>query len=244
LLIQEGLVVNADPRVAVITGTVAGEQIPEVRLQLGEAVTFGRAKTCGISVPHSEHSSKVSSLIATFISTPLGWVLKNGKRTRVHAKSLFAIDASFGPKAQVLLQHDADWALSWDFDVVTELTVQYRPATRVGGIAVARDRALREQPREFAGTAVAGHNLTLTTLQRRRMGALFAYRIEGAAKPADLLGAAAALTGDTERQILNTATKIKDRINFQRHVQIDHLDDLGYHLVEVAGVLGADDLPE
>ena len=235
---------NNDPRVAAITGTVAGKPIPAVRLQPGDNVTFGRAETCGIKVPHSEHSSKVSSLIATFISTPMGWVLKNGQRTRVHAESLFTIDASFGPKAQILLQHDADWALSWDFDVVTEMTVQYRPAARVVGLTVARDRALREQPGEFAGTAVAGHKLTLTALQRRRMGALFAYRIEGATKPADLLGAAAILTGDSKRQILNTATKIRDRLNFQRHVQIDHLDDLGYHLVEVAGVLGADDLPE
>lgn len=234
---------SSEPRVAVVSGMVAGDQVAEVALPPDEQVTFGRAATCGIQVPRSDHSSRVSNVIATFIPTPWGWVLMNGHRTRVKAQSPFVLGGSFGPKAQVLLQLNADWLLSWDYDVVTELSVRYRPAVGMQHVPIAHDRAPRERASQLALTAFAGDGLNLTAQQRRRLGALFAYWIEGSARPTDLLGAAAALSGDSERQILNTATKVRDRLNLQRHVEITHLDDLGYHLVEVAGILGADDLP-
>lgn len=240
---QEDFEMNYEPRAAVISGMVAGDQVAEVALPPDEPVTFGRAATCGVQVPRSAHSSKVSNVIATFTPTPLGWVLTNGHRTRVNAQSPFILGGSFGPKAQVLLQLNADWVLNWDFDVVTELSVRYRPADGVQHLPIAHDRAPKELPSKLPLTVLAGDGLELTPQQRRRLGALFAYRIEGAAKPTDLLGNAAALIGDSERQILNTAIKVRERLNQQRHVEITHLDDLGYHLVEVAGILGADDLP-
>lgn len=221
-------------RTAHVFGTVGARAIGPYRLPDDESVTFGRAVTCGIHVLEP----RLSSVTATFVPTPLGWVLQNGKRTRVIARSPFVIEASFGPGAQLLLQPDVDWELSWDFDVVTELTFRYRAGT---GPEV-RDPGSRAMS-PYVGTAFAADDLKLTVLQRRRLVALFEYLIEESPKPADLLGAASELTGDTPRQILNTAIAIRDRVNAGRHDQLVHLEDLGYYLVNVAGVIGPDDLP-
>lgn len=171
-------------------------------------------------------------------------VLQNGRRTRVRAASLFVIDASYGPGAQVLLQCDSNWPFTWDFDVTTELSVRYRQPGQGNLLFVAQDRKRAIRAGLDIGTAIAGHDLNLTAKQRRRLGALFAYLMEGQAKPADLLGNAATLTGETVSQILNTVTRIRARVNVGRENEIKGIEDLGYHLVEVAGVLGPDDLLE
>lgn len=221
-------------RAAHVVGTVGAFAVGPYRLPDDEDVTFGRALTCGIQVPES----RISSLTATFIPTPLGWVLQNGKRTRVIARSPFVIEAAFGPGARVLLQPDVDWHLSWDFDVLTEITLRYR----AGDGPEVRDRTSQSSSSPYVGTALAADDIVLTDLQRRRLVALFGYLIEEAPRPADLLGAASAQTGDTPRQILNTAIAIRDRVNSGRHEQLVHLEDLGYYLVNIAGVIGADDL--
>ena len=231
-------------RIGEVTAHVGGRDLGTFQLPRDETVTFGRGASCGIRVPESKDASKVSTIVATFIPTPLGWVLQNGQRTRVRAISLFVIEVSLEPRAQLLLQRDVDWSLTWDFDVVTEITLRYRAVGRAQAAPIARDRAPhpRALPSPYVGTAVAGRDLKFTALQRRRLGALFAYLIEERVQPRDLLGTAANLTGHSKRNILNTAIGVRDRINQSRNDQIIRMEDLGYYLVNVAGVLGPDDL--
>lgn len=212
-----------------------------VLLPMGEPVTVGRGEHCGIRLD----DPKVSSVLATFSPSEHGWILTNGQRTRVRAKSAFVLDASFAPRAQVLLQ-PADWTLRWDLDVLVEIIVRMRRGGST--LPVAHDQ-LPESGKTNAqrvGTDVAGDRLALTPLQRRRLGALFAYLIEGTAKPEQLLQAAALRSGDSIPQITGTFVRIRDYVNRNREWgdPIDSIEDLGYHLVEVAGVLGPDDVPD
>ena len=212
-------------------------------LPTDEPVTFGRAEGSGLLADHPA----ASRTLARFVPVADGWILENGKRTRLLATSIFALDARFGPGARVLLQ-PADWKLTWDLDVRCEMKVSIRPDSVYGErLRVARDSVGRGPAKAAswleARTDVAAENVDLTPLQRRRLGALFAYLIEGEPKPANLLAAAAERTGDTVVQITGSWVKVLEKINRQRVVELRGLEDLGYHLVEVAGVLGPDDVP-
>lgn len=103
---------NDIERIGEVTARVGGRDLGTFQLPHDETVTFGRGASCGIRVPESRDAGKVSTIVATFIPTPLGWVLQNGQRTRVRAKSLFVIEVSLEPRAQLLLQRDVDWTLT------------------------------------------------------------------------------------------------------------------------------------
>ena len=212
-------------------------------LPVDEPVSVGRSEQCGLRINHPAVSRK----LATFVPTPRGWILENGKRTRVRVDSLFVVDASFAPGAHVLLQ-PADWTLAWDLDVVAEATLKYRRGGHGEPYPTVRDGAPPEgapgDRQQFIGTAVAGDQLNLTALQRRRLGALFAYLIEGRPPPDQLIQTAAKLSGDSISQINGTWVRVMEYVNRHRDVPIGGIEDLGYHLVEVAGVIGAEDLPD
>lgn len=207
-----------------------------------EPVTVGRAEHCGLRTANSA----VSHELARLVPSPNGWILENGKRTRVRVVSVFVVDASFAPRAHVLLQ-PADWTLAWDLDVTTELTIRYRRPGHGEKRPVARDgepcRA-DDGDQHRIGTDVAGEHLNLTALQRRRLGALFAYMIEGTPKPEQLIPAAAKRSGDSIPQITGAFVRVREYVNRHRELPIDSIEDLGYHLVEVSGVIGPDDLPD
>lgn len=215
------------------------------QLPSDESVRLGRSADCGLRVNHPA----ISRELATFSPTHYGWVLENGARTRVALTSPFVVKASFGPRAQALLQ-PADWALAWDLDVYNKVTVTYRRAGHGEPLAVARDKPTQPKneaasdPQQRIGTGVAGDRLKLTPLQRRRLGALFAYLIEETEKPDQLIQTAAQLSGDSIAQINGTWVKVREYVNRHREVPIEHIEDLGYHLVVVAGVLGPDDVPQ
>lgn len=207
-------------------------------------VTLGRNENCGL---RAEHPS-VSRELARFVPFTRGWLLENGKRTRVRVDSIFVVDATFAPGAHVFLQ-PADWTLTWDLDVVCELTVRYRRLGHGEQYPVVWDRSSGNDGQapggqRFVGTDVAGEQLNLTPLQRRRLGALFAYLIEGSPKPEQMIQTASKLSGDSISQINGAWVRVMEHVNRHREVPITRIEDLGYHLVEVAGVLGPDDIPE
>lgn len=206
-----------------------------------EPVTLGRAEHCGLRTDN--HS--VSRELARLVPSARGWVLENQKRTRVRLDSVFVVDATFAPSAQVLLQ-PADWTLTWDLDVTTELTLRYRRMGHGEKLPVARDGQqgpAGNSAQLRTGTDVAGDHLNLTPLQRRRLGALFAYLIEGTPKPEQLIPTAAKLSGDSIPQITGAFVRVREYVNRHRELPIESIEDLGYHLVEVSGVLGPDDVP-
>ncbi|GAB3487825.1 FHA domain-containing protein [Flexivirga lutea] len=233
---------EAELRIAhVVVGTWA--------LPASEPVTIGRSARCGLR----SRDPAVSGTLARLIPGERGWILENGNRTRVRVASVFALDAEFAPRAQVLLQ-PADWHLAWDLDTPCELSIRYRRRVRHGEpLPIARDteqspeRLWTHQPVGTVGTVgtdIAGNALELTPLQRRRLGALFAYLILGQPKPPNLIHAAAELSGDSLSQINGTWVKVMEKVNRRRVDPLQRLEDLGYHLVEVAGQIGPDDVPD
>ena len=222
---------------------VGYDRIGPYLLPYDEMVSLGRDPCCGLQVDNP----KLSRVLATLSPSERGWVITNGKRTRMTAESPYIVQASFAPQAQLLLQ-PADWTLTWDLDVNTTLTVKYRRNGRGEEYPTARDKRTnvgRDRPNPaFVGTAVAGAELKLTPIQRRRLGALFAYLIEGTPKPSALIQAAAQRSGDTIPQVTRAWVRVMGRVNEHRDVPIETIEDLGYHLVEVAGVIGPDDVPQ
>ncbi len=209
-----------------------------------EPVTLGRTEQCGLRAD----DSRISRKLAAFTPTPRGWVLENGKRTRALVQSPFVVGvgAWFTRDAQVLLQ-PADWILTWDLDVLIEATVKYRPIDYGEALPTARDGAAPvapvADPQQSVGTDLAGDQLNLTDLQRRRLGALFAYLVEDRPKPDQLIQTAAKLSGDSISQITRTCVKVMEHVNKHRDIRIEHIEDLGYHLVKVADVIGPEDVP-
>ncbi len=233
-----------DDHIVEVTAVIGGVEVGGFRLPADESVSFGRALTCGISVGAARNAGSVSRVVATLHPSPMGWVVENGARTRLAVSSLFVIQGEFEPRAMVLLQRDVQWTLRWDYDTATELRVRYRPARAHETLPVARNRPARlgRYEPDNLGTAVAAHDLHLTPVRRRRLSALYAYLIEERPRPADLLGSASELTGESERKILNTMIDVREIVNKSRDERIEHMDDLGYYLVRIAGVLGSDDL--
>lgn len=228
---------------AEVAGTFGYDSFGPVLLPHDEPVTLGRAEHCGLRMD----DPAVSRHLATFRPAPGGWFVENGERTRMRIESTFVVEASFAARALVFLQR-ADWTLIWDLDVPVTVVVRYRPVGHGEPLPVARDGVpVRERGRpenRLAYTALAGDRLHLTRLQRRRLGALFAYLIEDEPKPDRLIPTAAELSGDSISQITGTAVKVMEYVNRHRRVPIEHFEDLGFHLVKVAGVLGPDDLPD
>lgn len=201
-------------------------------------MSFGRDDHCGLHAA----DARMSGVLAIFSPSDRGWIVTNGRRTRMSAESPFIVAASFAPRAQVLLQAAA-WTLRWDLDVLVEMTVSYR--RDVPKLPTVRDRPKPERSDHLpaaVGTAIAGEQLSLTDLQRRRMAALFAYLINESPKPGNLAAAASVLTGDESPRLMKVAARIRDQINTHRDEPIETLEALGYHLVHVAGIIGPDDL--
>ncbi|WP_162891078.1 hypothetical protein [Aeromicrobium sp. A1-2] len=128
----------------------------------------------------------------------------------------------------------------------TEVDVKYRRGGHGEPYPTARDGALSTAmvPHARIGTDLAGDKLNLTPIQRRRLAALYAYLLEGRPKPDQLIQEAANISGDSISQINGTWVRVMEYVNRHRDVPIERIEDLGYHLVEVAGILGPDDLPD
>ena len=224
---------------AIIEVQVGTKHLGPMLLPRNEPVTFGRDPRCGLRIDEP----RLSSVLASFAPTEHGWIVTNGKRTRMTLSSPFVVDAVFAPAAQVLLQR-ADWNLAWDLDVLVQMSLRYRDEPPA--IKTARDRPSRVEvgaPSPGIGTLVAGDVISLNTLQRQRLAALFAYLINDEPKPDNVAAAGSALIGDSPDRLMKVAGRIRDYINERRDEPIESLEDLGYHLVKVAGAIGPDDLP-
>lgn len=224
---------------AIIEVQVGTKHLGPMLLPRNEPVTFGRDPRCGLRIDEP----RLSGVLASFAPTEHGWIVTNGKRTRMTLSSPFVVDAVFAPAAQVLLQR-ADWNLAWDLDVLVQMSLRYRDEPPA--IKTARDRPSRVEvgaPSPGIGTLVAGDVISLNPLQRQRLAALFAYLINDEPKPDNVAAAGSALIGDSPDRLMKVAGRIRDYINERRDEPIESLEDLGYHLVKVAGAIGPDDLP-
>lgn len=236
--------------------TVGDHKVGPLRLPSDESVTFGRAAECGLRVD----DERASRMVARFLPTEFGWIVINGDRTRFRAKSLFVTSATLDRRAHFLLQPGADWTLDWDLDVTTSARVYYRRDIHGEAVPVARDtkRSEADSPTllrrdghivevsRSRGTDLAGDRLNLNEGQRERLGALFAWLIEGRPAPDNLIAEASRRSGFTIPQINGVWTKVMAYLNRSRDegAQIETIEELGFHLVEVAGVIGPDDVPE
>lgn len=240
---------------AEVAATVGDYVVGPLLLPSDATVTFGRAAECGIRVD----DERASRAIAKFVPTQFGWIVINGDRTRFRAESLFVPAATVDRRGHFLLQPGADWTLTWDLDVETSATVDYRIEPYGEMLPIARDRdpddvgvpqlIRREghiiEVNRVRGTDLAGDRLKLLPEQRQKLGALFAWIVEGRSKPDNLTAEAARLGGFTIPQINGVWTKVMVYVNRNRDAdaQIHTIEELGYHLVEVAGVIGPADVP-
>lgn len=240
---------------AEIAVSVGDRTVGPFLLPADAPVTFGRSVECGLRID----DERASRAIARFLPTEFGWILINGDRTRVRAQSLFVLTATLDRRAHFLLQPGADWILTWDLDVKTSARINYRKEIHGEPLQVAHDREIGDAQRPTLlrrdghivqvdrgrGTALAGDHLKLNESQRQRLGALFAWLIEGRSQPENMIAEAARLGGFTIPQINGVWTKVMVYVNRHRDAgaKIETLEELGYHLVEVVGMIGPDDLP-
>jgi hypothetical protein len=169
-------------------------------------------------------------------------MLANGTRTRVRVKSRRA-DGYFQANALVALQQGT-WDLTWDLDGECRATAKI---DRVRQGEARRMPVALSTKGEYVGrpaplTDVAAARMKMSPQIRHRLAVLFAYEIEGFPAPPNMCRAAADRIGARERDVLKAAVRIRDRVNALRLARLDSLEELGFYLVHVSGVIGPDDL--
>lgn len=184
-------------------------------------------------------------LLATLTSSEGGWMLTNGPRTRVRVRSRW-VNGYSQPNALMILQQGV-WDFKWDLDGECRAEVKVERARQ--GLEQNLPVALSRKG-EFVGrphgqlTDVAGSRMRLSPQIRHRLAVLFAYEIEEVAAPVNICKTAAERLGggETERRVLNSALRVRARINDLRHESIESLEELGFYIVQVAQAIGPEDL--
>jgi hypothetical protein len=231
---------------AVATFDVGTRASGPFELDVDAPVTIGRSERCGLR----STDERVPRELASLRITDEGWILENERQTvkgriapmRVSGRFIATRGgALLAPRAMILLQR-GDWQIEWDLAVKIVLSIT--PLLHDGIVhPVARDKRFGEHG---IGT-LAPRRLWLTDDQRTRMAALYAPLIRGgerAIKPR--YGVAADLAGCTSDQLKSTYQNVKRKVNVGRDsdAQITGFEELGYHLIDVEGVIGNDDLPD
>lgn len=181
----------------------------------------------------------VSRRLARLVPHDRWWLVVNGRRTRVQVDNPW-VSALFAPGAAVALP-PGPTRLSWPhLDVGLELTVSV--GDELGG------RPRRAQPelaraRPGMVTDVAVRRQGLTAHQRNVMAVLYRHLLTHERPPVNLLQAAAGDLGATPGAVRQTATRIMNRLNRDRLIPLQTLDELGEYLVTTARVVTRDDLP-
>jgi hypothetical protein len=215
-------------------------------LDVDAPVTIGRSRRCGIW----STDERVPRELATIRFSHEGWILENERQTvrgriapmRVSGEFIATRGgALFAPRARVLLQ-PAEWKIEWDLAVKIVVTITPLPDDPSDHL-LARDKRFGEQG---IGT-LAPRKLWLTDEQTIRMAALYAPLIRGDERaPKPHYVAAAVLAGCTADQLKSTHQNVRRKVNVGRSAdsKITDFEELGYHLIDVEGAIGEDDLPD
>jgi len=181
-------------------------------------------------------------LLAQFSPVEDGWILTNGGRTRLWARSPTVRIACFERGARVMLQ-PGTWTLRWDLDgpCAANVRITSVPAGYREPLPYAlNDRLVSDSV--AVQTLVAGAQVSLSARMRHQLAVLFAHEFDDEPAPDNLCKAAAGRLGVSEPQVKRTAFAARDRLNRDRGRPIESLEELGYYLVHVAQVLSPDDL--
>lgn len=229
---------------AAATVTVGGEQLGPFALDIDAPVTIGRSARAGIRSPNRAMPRELARLCWTRD----GWIVENERHLtkgliapmRVRGEYITNRDgALFAPRAKVLLQ-PGEWTLEWDLTARITVTIAPLPQDATGH-PVARDK-----PQGNHGHAtLAPRRLELRVNQTVRMAALYAYLLRGEQHaPKHPFAEAAALAGCTAAQMKSTYYNVLRKVNVGRDpdARIIEIEELGYHLIHVEGLLGPDDL--
>ena len=213
-------------------------------LDLDAPVTIGRSERCGIR----STNERVPRELATLRFTSEGWILENERQTVKGRIAPMRVSSEFiatrggallAPRAKILLQR-GDWRIEWDLAVKIVLMISPLQHDSVD-YPTARDKRYGDHG---IGT-FAPRRLWLTDKQTNRMAALYEPLIRGAERaPKPHYVAAAVLAGCTANQLKSTYQNVKRKVNVRRaaDAQITDFEELGYHLIDVEGVIGKDDL--
>ena len=222
-----------------ITVTVDGRPVGAWLLPQRHAVLLGRGQGAAIALT----PAWVPRTLARLRAGDDGWLLENGPRTRVRVDSRWVHGAYFQPGALVVLQRGRS-SLAWDLDRPLSASVDVSAAgpARREDPPYALPRGAPRDDSPAALTALAIDHLNLSPLRRHQMAVLFAHLIEDRPAPPNLSAAAGARLGLTEEQVKRVAYRVRERLNRHRGEKLVRLEDLGYYLVVVSGLLGPDDL--
>ena len=178
--------------------------------------------------------------LCRFVPVELGWLVHNGPRTRMRVQNRYVEDTCFEPHALVALQ-GGNSLLSWpELDDTCQLGV-------VIGDGVAGDLKVLRNGREAGGsearTAYAADRLEINPALREAMAVMFAHLISGERRPDNLAAAAGRRLGRSEQAMTNSARKLRERINEERWLNLETLDQLGHYLVVTTHTLTSENLP-
>ncbi|QZY29692.1 hypothetical protein [Nocardioides coralli] len=171
-----------------------------------------------------------------------------GSRARVRVVNEFVGDHVFGCHALIALQEGKSTLTFPELDELIQLGVVIQslplvdPHTEELAWDVPELQDARD-PGEVSSTRYGAHRLNLTTTQRQRIAATFRWLLVGEPAPANLLSAAASALGIGQPALTKTVLAVRDRVNEERWLNLESLDQLGHYLCHLTRTITIDDLP-
>lgn len=217
-------------------------------LPLTSTVTLGRKPGAGLALK----ALWASRVVATFTYRPPAaglpgyWVIRNGDRCTLEVKNKWAVEGIMRPNAYALL-HAGTWDLVWRFDRPLSVQIVIAPNYGQRSAPPALDAFVDPAARaEVLGTDVGGARLQLSPLARHRLAIIYEHVILGTNPPSNVIEHARERLGGIPRQrVLNTITQVREHLENLRVDVVREgtaIADLGEYLVNVACVIGVDDL--
>jgi len=217
--------------------SAAGERDISWRLPRRDLTAIGRAASSGIKLT----SGWIPNQLAVLRPESFGWLLENGRSTRVTVGGPGVRDARFGPGGVIALVR-GQWTLDWALDkpLTAEIAVRSTPPPGNDDLPWALSRKVQPDTQRQLTDYVAEPGL-FSPAERHLLAVMFGYELNGDAPPRNLCEAAAGQLGLTASQVKNRANTVRRRINKKRQADIDTFEELGFYLVHTSRALSPDD---
>lgn len=201
-----------------------------------ENVSVGRLTGSGILVP----DPWVPARLCRFMPFEHGWLVQLG-RARGRVSNKYLGDTVFRARAIVALQPGRTLISFPELDDHCRLAVVIG-AGEGDGLAVAQDQIDGEV--EVPRTAYASTRVALPDSHRTVLAVAFQHLLEERPAPHNVAAAAAVRLGMSEQAVKNVFTKVRNKVNEERWLNLDTTEQLGHYLVRLSRNLMWPDLPD